>query len=419
MARQQPVPLTPLADAIRQLLPALLPVTDSETIAPLAAVGRILSNDFKAPLSVPPWDNSAMDGYAVRTADLERMPQQLRLTQRIVAGSRGQPLRPGEAARIFTGAPLPVGADAVVMQENARTVAGEVLIRQRVAAGENVRRAGGDMQAGRILFQAGHRLRPQDLGVLGAVGCTALQVRRKPRVALFSTGDELVPPGSALAEGPAGRQPAPTAAIYNANTYSLTALLATLPAEVIDFGIVADQVDASLRVLRQAAASADCIISTGGVSVGEEDHVRAAVTAGGSLELWQLAIKPGKPFASGTVDGTRFFGLPGNPVSAFVTFVLLVRPLLLSMLGCQRAFPRPMPLPAGFDTLRSGPRQEYLRVRLHRDHRSGLTLRPLPDQGSGVGSSLSLADGLAIIPPDSRIRAGELLDYLPFSELVF
>ncbi|MCG8413547.1 MAG: molybdopterin molybdotransferase MoeA [Pseudomonadales bacterium] len=409
MNKSERTPLTPIAEAIQQLLPTIPQMTDSEDVAPLQAAGRVLADDFKSPLSVPPCDNSAMDGYAVRTADLDNIPKTLKLSQRIAAGSVGEPLQPGEAARIFTGAPLPPNADAVVMQENTKQADAAVVIEQGVAPGENLRATGEDIQSGQILFQAGHRLRPQDIGVLSSVGCTAIEVRRKPKVALLTTGNELVKPGTELKEGQ----------IFNSNFYSLSALLANLQVEVVDLGIVEDSFDSTLKVLQQAAAEADCIISTGGVSVGEEDHVKAAVEASGSLDLWKLAIKPGKPFASGKVNGTQFFGLPGNPVSAFVTFVLLVRPLILTMLGCERAFPQWLPIAAGFQLSKSGERQEYIRVSLLSEGESGLSLLPFENQSSGVGASLSGADGLAIIPPYTAVAQDDLLQFLPFSELIF
>ncbi len=406
--KSEPIPLTPIAEAIQQLLPTIPQVTDSENIAPLQATGRVLAGEFKSPLSVPPWDNSAMDGYAVRVADLDAIPKTLTLSQRIAAGSVGEPLQPGEAARIFTGAPLPLNANAVVMQENTEQADAGVVIKQGVVPGENLRAQGEDIQSGQTLFQAGHRLRPQDIGVLSSVGCTSVEVTRKLKVALLTTGDELVAPGTKLNEGQ----------IYNSNFYSLSALLANLQIEVVDLGIVEDSFDSTLKILQQAAAEADCIISTGGVSVGEEDHVKAAVETSGSLDLWKLAIKPGKPFASGKVNGTQFFGLPGNPVSAFVTFVLLVRPLLLTMLGCARAFPQWLPIAAGFHSSESGVRQEYIRVSLTGEGGPGVSLLPFENQSSGVGASLSEADGLAIIPPYTAVAQGDLLQFLPFSELI-
>lgn len=409
MNKSVSMPLTPIAEAIEQLLLTVPAITETEDVSPLSASGRILAFDFESPISVPPCDNSAMDGYAVRSSDLNEIPKQLVVSQRIAAGSVGQPLQSGEAARIFTGAPLPPNADAVVMQENTERTDSTVSILQAAVAGENLRAAGEDVQAGQTLFNAGHRLRPQDIGVLSSVGCTSVTVRRQLKVALLTTGDELVTPGAELSEGQ----------IYNSNFFSLSSLLDNLQIQVIDLGIVEDDFETTSKVLQQAAAETDCIISTGGVSVGEEDHVKAAVEANGSLDLWKLAIKPGKPFASGKVNGTQFFGLPGNPVSAFVTFVLLVRPLLMTMLGCKSAFSQPLPIAAGFQSAESGERQEYIRVSLFADGESGVRLQPFNNQSSGVGASLSVADGLAIIPPYTSVAEGDLLGYYPFSELIY
>ncbi|MCY4263772.1 MAG: molybdopterin molybdotransferase MoeA [Gammaproteobacteria bacterium] len=419
--------LTTLDDAMSQLLKTLSPVSGSEQIAPVAASGRILALDFMAPRSVPPWDTSAMDGYAVRVADLDSAPKPLRLAQRIAAGSVGKPLEPGEVARIFTGAPMPPNANAVIMQENAEQVGDEVIINKAVEVGENLRKAGDDIKCGQTLFKAGHRCRPQDIGVLCSVGCKSVEVRRKLRVALLATGDELVRPGDELGPGQ----------IYNSNAFTLSALLANLSAEVLDMSIVEDSFEATSRALKQAAQEADCVISIGGVSVGEEDHVRAALETLGSLELWKLAIKPGKPFASGKLFGadhtrpavsnaeserttdTQFFGLPGNPVSAFVTFVLLVRPLLMSMQGCAQPLPRALRLSANFEATASEVRQQYLRVSLASHGDGGVCLQRYRNQSSGAALSLSETDGLAIIPPGVGVTRGDLLDYLPFSELIY
>jgi len=267
---------------------------------------------------------------------------------------------------------------------------------------------GEDIVAGAKLFGEGRRLRPQDIGVLASVGLTQVTVRRALKVALMVTGDELVPPGTSLQPGQ----------IYNSNNYTIAALLRSLGAEVIEMGVVGDEFDTTQNVLKSAAEQVDVIISTGGVSVGEEDHVKPAVESLGGLDMWKLAIKPGKPFASGKVCGKQFFGLPGNPVSAFVTFVLLVRPALLSMQACDRAFPDWIDVPAGFDRAQCGERQEYIRVRLGRNAKDGLRLQPYDNQSSGVGASLSVADGLAIIPPHTAVAEGDKLRYLPFAELI-
>lgn len=401
-------PLTPMAEAIAAVLESIPTVSEVEMLALEQANGRVLATGCVSPLNVPPTSNSAMDGYAVRAADVQRVPVSLAVSQRIVAGSVGSPLEAGTAARIFTGAPLPAGADAVVMQENAALDGEQVSILQAVGAGENTRAAGEDIEHGQDLFLAGHRLMAQDIGVLASVGIAELAVVRKLRVALFTTGDELVAPGTELGAGQ----------IYNSNHHALSALLQNIQAEVITHAIVGDDFVGTQSALQSAAANADVIISTGGVSVGEEDHVKAAIESIGHLDLWKLAIKPGKPFASGKVGDVQFFGLPGNPVSAFVTFLLLVKPALLTMQGCTEVFPQSLPIPAGFDADESGERQEYIRVRLRKDERGMPWLYPYDNQSSGAGASLSHADGLAIIPPHTAVNRGDSLEFLMFSALI-
>lgn len=410
MADQKPAntsALTPIAAALEQVLASVPRIADVELVPLQQACGRVLAEDCIAAIDVPPHANSAMDGYAVRAADVMTTPVELPVTQRIAAGEVGSPLAPGQAARIFTGAPLPDGADAVVMQENCDVSDDGIRILQSVQPGENLRARGEDVAAGAMLLSAGHRLRPQDIGLLASVGLTEVSLVRRLRVAIMTTGDELVLPGQTLGPGQ----------IYNANAFTLRALLEGLAVEVMDLGIVPDSASATAAALKQATA-ADCIITTGGVSVGEEDHVKAAVEAAGHLDLWKLAIKPGKPFASGKVHDTRFFGLPGNPVSAFVTFVLLVRPALLAMQGCKQCAVLQFPVQAGFSSAQSGERQEYLRVSLTGQAGAELSVIPYSNQSSGVGASLSGADGLAIIPPYTAVNAGDRLAFIPFSELL-
>lgn len=400
--------LTPINKALKLLLASMHTLSGTETVALLAGCGRVLAQDCISKISVPPHHSSAMDGFAVFAADVQQVPAILTVSQRIAAGQIGKPLNRGQAARIFTGAPLPGNADTVVMQENCQVTESAVTVLQATASGENVRRSGEDVAAGTRLFSSGHRLRAQDIGVLASTGVTSLTVRRRCRVALLTTGNELVQPGAALQPGQ----------IYNSNFYTLSALLQALGCEVIDFGVVQDNLQATRQVLLEAAGQADCIISTGGVSVGEEDHVKAALSELGSLRLWKLAIKPGKPLAFGQVQGAHFFALPGNPVSAFVTFCLVVRPCLLSLLGCAQVSPLILRVPAGFDQARSGERQEYVRVALQSDGRQQPQLKPIANQSSGVGSSLSAAAGLAIIPPHTSVANGDSLEFIPFSELV-
>jgi molybdopterin molybdotransferase len=400
--------LTPIDEALETLLKSLVPIEGEETVPLAEAIGRVLAVSIVAPMNVPPHASSAMDGYAVRSADITTVPVELPVTQRIPAGCVGETLNAGEAARIFTGAPLPPGADAVVMQENTQQQADRVLILRSALAGENSRPAGEDIAIGTQVFALGDRLKAQDIGVLASLGATQVQVRRRLRIALLTTGDELVSPGEGLGPGQ----------IYNSNYYTLLALLNALGAEVLDVGAVEDNLATTVSALEKVADSVDCILSTGGVSVGEEDHVRSAVELLGSIDLWRLAIKPGKPFASGKVKNSIFFGLPGNPVSAFVTFVVLVRPSLLKLLGCSRIDHQSYFLQAGFSAPVSGNRQEYLRVVI--DNSSGESkLLPYANQSSGVSASLSFADGLAIVPANTAVAQGDTLRFIPFSELLY
>jgi molybdopterin molybdotransferase len=399
--------LTPLDDALSILLRDLAPLTERESVELLLAPGRVLAQDLVAPVDVPPGDNSAMDGYAVRSADLDDLPRVLPVSQRIPAGSVGKPLEPGSAARIFTGAPLPSGADAVVMQENTELQGSDVRLLQGVSAGEHVRQRGEDIRKGAVLFTSGHRVRIQDMHVLSASGIADLLVRKPLRVAILTTGDELVRPGTPLQPGQ----------IYNSNYYMLSALLDRLGMQVLDCGVVGDNLEDTLHSLERAAQQADCIVSSGGVSVGEEDHVKAAVERLGRIGLWKLAVKPGKPFAFGRVQDVPFFGLPGNPVSVFVTFVMLVRPALLSLMGATISKPARFPMPVNFSCA-SHDRQEFLRVRLIKEGQAAASMQLFDNQSSGAGSSLSDADGLAVLPPFTSVKHGDMLDFIPLNELI-
>ena len=326
-------PLLPLETALSQLLAALddRPLR-TEMLSTLEADGWVLAQDVVSQLEVPPHDNSSMDGYAVRCADIAP-GRTLPVSQRIAAGSQGAPLQAGTVARIFTGAPIPLGADAVVMQEDCQEVQGAspsvpaIQVRAQPQAGQWIRHRGEDVMNGATVLQSGLRLGPAALGMAASVGLAQLQVACKPRVALFSTGDELVMPGTVAP------QDMPPGSIYNSNRFFLTALLRRMGCAVTDMGIVPDRLDATVLALRDAAQAHDLVLTSGGVSVGEEDHIKPAVQQLGRLDLWQIAIKPGKPFAHGRVDAAHFIGLPGNPVSSFVTFLLLVRPFLLRMQG--------------------------------------------------------------------------------------
>jgi molybdopterin molybdotransferase len=400
-------PLLTVEQAQARILEHARVVPETESLPLPDADGRVLAAPVTAKVSVPPLDNSAMDGYAVRVSDLDPAGENaLPVSQRIAAGRVGTALEPETAARIFTGAPLPPGADAVVMQEHCREEAGRVRLGRLPGVGENVRRAGEDFAAGEEILSAGVRLAPQSLALAAAAGMDRLSVRRRLRVALLSTGDELVPPGVALRAGQ----------IYDANRYALAALLARLGCAVQDGGHVADEFDATARRLDEAAGCADVVLTSGGVSVGEEDHVKRAVEQKGRLALWKVAMKPGKPLAFGEVGGAFFLGLPGNPVSAFVTFGLFVRPFLLACQGASRVLPPSYSVRAGFDWKKPGDRREYVRVRL--DHGSGGApwARLFPNQGSGVLRSLCWADGVAVIPEGHTVAEGDTLAFLPFGE---
>jgi len=406
----QPSVLTPIDEALSFLLASIAPCCEAEVVALFYASGRILSHSITAPLSVPPMANSAMDGYALRAADSVDPERDLAVSQRIAAGQVGARLEAGKAARIFTGAPMPAGADAVVMQENCERRGEGIRVNKAVAPNENVRPIGADIKAGSTVFAQGRRLRPQDIGALASLGLTEVSVTRKLRVALMTTGDELQRPGSDLLPGQ----------IYDSNFATLTALLTGLHVDIVDCGRVGDTLAETRDALLDAAGRADCVITTGGVSVGEEDHVRAAIEQLGTIDLWKLAVKPGKPFAFGKItsegESCQFFGLPGNPVSAFVTFALVVRPALLALQGATPASPHSFSVRSGFSRDKGGPRQEYLRAVLEQAP-EGLVATPLRNQSSGVALSLSRSDGLLIVPPSVGVTQGEILQFIPFSEL--
>jgi molybdopterin molybdotransferase len=408
MSSAAPRGMTPIDEALMQLLHSTRLLVDAEAVPLLEANGRFLAEDIVAALDVPGYDNSAMDGFAVNAAELGAGRSTFVISQRIAAGATGSKLEIGTAARIFTGAPLPEGADAVVMQENCRVEDSRLTVLEKVVAGDNVRARGDDIAAGKLLLTGGRRLGPADIGLLAAIGLSTISVRRPLRVALMTTGDELIKPGTALQPGQ----------IYNSNFYALSALLQNLGVTVIDCGCIEDSLAATKQALLHAVQMSDCIVSSGGVSVGEEDHVKSAVEALGKLSLWKLAIKPGKPFAYGQVQGKAFFGLPGNPVSAFVTFLLVVRPCLLKSMGASKLHAQEYLLPAGFALPESGIRQEYLRVSVSDTDSAQPVLLPFSNQSSGVMTSVSQTDGLTIVPPYTAVAVGDMLRYLPFNEII-
>jgi molybdopterin molybdotransferase len=384
-------------------------ITETEDVSTFDALGRVLAQDVGSPIDVPPQDNTSMDGYALRAADVPAAGTVLPLSQRIAAGHVGASLVAGTAARILTGAQVPAGADAVVIQEQCEAVAdGAVRVNTVPQAGQWIRRRGEDVRVGATVLTRGMRITPQAQGLAATVGAATLQVVRRPRVALFSTGDELVMPGSVAP------QDLPPGAIYNSNRYTLRGLLQAAGCEVSDLGIVPDRLDATRAALRTAAKDNDLILTSGGVSVGEEDHLRPAVAAEGRIELWQVAIKPGKPLAFGAVARALFIGLPGNPVSSFVTFLLAVSPVLRALQGADATLPNALPMRADFDWPRPDKRREFLRVR--RNEQGGLDL--FANQSSGVMTSVVWADGLVDNPPLQPIVRGDVVRYLPMSSLL-
>lgn len=407
-------PMLTAQQALDHLLSNAVTVNESEKVNTQAALGRVLAEDVKSLVDVPPLDNTSMDGYAVRCADTVTPGQTLRIAQRIPAGSIGTQLEPGTAARIFTGAPVPPGADAVVMQEDCTVGAqpDQVTINVAPTSGQWIRRSGEDLTTGKTCLTAGTFLRPQELGVAASAGLTHLKVKRRVKVAAFFTGDELALPGEPLKPG----------GIYNSNRDTLLACLKSLGCDATDLGIVPDRLGATREALRKASKDHDLIITSGGVSVGEEDHIKPAVTAEGRLDLWQIAIKPGKPLAFGAVrkssepkDGEAWFiGLPGNPVSSFVTFLLFVRPFILKLQGREAKLAQSYLMRADFDWLKADRRNEFLRVKIN--DQGGLDL--YPNQSSGVLTSASWGDGLVDCPPNQPIKSGELVKYIPFDALL-
>ncbi|MFY1018683.1 gephyrin-like molybdotransferase Glp [Ectopseudomonas khazarica] len=395
--------LLPMEAALERLLALAdaAPVEQIESVALVEADGRVLAEPLVAALDLPPWANSAMDGYALCLADWNG--QALPVSQRIQAGSAPAPLQPGSCARIFTGAPLPQGADTVEMQENVDLDdAGRAVFRETLRVGQNVRAQGQETRRGECVLPAGTRLGPVELGLAASLGVAQLPVRRRLRVAVLSTGDELVEPGQALGPGQ----------IYNSNRRLLIAWLQRLGCAVTDAGILPDDLPRT-RAALGALGEVDLILSTGGVSVGEADFLGLALREAGELALWKLAIKPGKPLTFGHYQGVPVIGLPGNPASTLVTFGLLARPYMLRRLGVQRVEPLGFPLPAGFTWSKPGMRREYLRARLEHGR-----VVPYANQSSGVLRSAAWAEGLAEVMEGSTLAEGDMLRFIPLSEIL-
>lgn len=395
--------------AIEALLARVEPINARESIDLAEGLGRVLAGPVMSGIDVPAWDNSAMDGYAIRHADLAGHGGRLRVAQRIPAGAVGAPLAPGTAARIFTGAPVPEGADTVVVQEVCLASADLVQIPLDTTPGANIRRLGEDIRAGATVIAPGTRLMPQHLGLAASVGAARLEVWRRLRVAIFSSGDELVMPGAPLGPGQ----------IYNSNRFMLQGLLQRLGCEVIDLGIIEDDLAATEAALRRGAASADLIVGSGGVSVGEEDHIKTALERVGTLELWSVAIRPGKPLAFGRIDGTPFLGSPGNPVSLFVTFCLFGIPVIRRRQGVIGPLaPQRVQVRAGFDWPRPDKRRELHRARLQLGADGMPELAVYPSRSSAVLSSVTWAEGLVELPEGRVVQRGDPVDFIPFEGLL-
>jgi molybdopterin molybdotransferase len=402
--------LMPMAEALALLEERIVTIDGVEDVGLRAARGRTLAEDIVAGRDVPPHDNSAVDGYAFCWDRVQDGATRLVIAAQVAAGHPlARAADPEQAVRIFTGAVMPAGLDTVAMQEDCAIEDGVVVIPAGLARGDNRRHAGEDVRAGTKVLRAGHRMRPQDIGLAASIGCTNLRVVRRLAVAVFSTGDEVVEPGAALPDG----------AIYDANRYALAAMAEALDAQVTDLGILPDDLGAIRDTLEAAAQGHDLIITSGGVSVGEEDHVRTAVEAIGTLHFWRLAIKPGRPLAMGQVAGVPFVGLPGNPAAAMVTFLRFVRPLILRLGGATDTAPMMFRVRADFDHRKKAARREFVRARLIDDGAGGVAAVKFEREGAGILTSMVEADGLVELPEDlTHLRRGTEVDFLPFSEVL-
>jgi len=405
-------PLMAVDEALSIITSRLMPVEGTDVVPLEQADGRTLAADLIAPLNIPSFMNSAVDGYAVRGEDVPvSNARAFEIQDRVAAGaSAREAIQPGHAIRIFTGAPMPAGADTVYMQEDVELAEdGTVLLPSGLARGANVRLAGEDIPQGSIALPKGRRMRPQDVALAAALGLTELAVRRKPRVAVFSTGNEVVAPGEKRT----------AAQLFDSNRIMLSAMLRRLGCEVIDLGILRDDRVALAAALKQAAQNCDLILTTGGVSTGEEDHVRAAIETVGSLVLWRMAIKPGRPVAMGVIGGTPFIGLPGNPVAGFVTFTYVVQPAILALAGTSSTPPVPLRVRAEFDYRKKAGRREYIRVTLKQGSDGLLGAVKFPREGAGLLSSLVQTDGLVELREGvTGVKPGDMLNFLPYSSLL-
>jgi molybdopterin molybdotransferase len=403
-------PMMSVDEAIGIIASRVAKVEGIETVPLAEADRRILAHDIAAPLPLPPFTNSAVDGYAVASRDLPQTTEQaFAVTRRVAAGASAEAIEPGHAVRIFTGAPMPQGADTVFMQEDVRVDGGKVILPGGLKPGANVRPAGEDIAIGHAALKAGQRLRPQDIALAAAFGLTHVDVVRRIRVAVFSTGDELVSPGDARG----------AAQLFDSNRFMLMAMLRRLGCEVSDAGIFRDERASLATALKQVAGSHDLLLTTGGVSTGEEDHVKAAVESAGSLVLWRMAIKPGRPVAMGIIGGTPLIGLPGNPVASFVTFVHVVRPVILALSGAAQEPLVPMPVRAAFTYKKKIARREYVRATLRRSGDGALEAIKFPREGAGLLSSLADTDGLVELGEEvTQVEPGEMVGFLSYANLI-